>query len=87
MRSVHTTEVKILPYRPDRLSLVNKIFIIWHKQTNKFFSCNWFVTFVLTDILLEKGDEPNLILPKFARTVYFFFLISSFALKEINIFR
>ena len=28
--------------------------------------------FVLTDILLENGDEPFLILPKFARPLYFF---------------
>ena len=27
-----------------------------------------------TDILLANGDEPNLILPKFARPLYFFFL-------------
>ena len=31
---------------------------------------------VPTDILLVNGDEPNLILPKFARPLYFFFLIS-----------
>ena len=35
----------------------------------QFISCNWVV---LTDILLAKGDEPNLILPKFARPLYFF---------------
>ena len=28
--------------------------------------------FLLTDILLANGDEPNLILPKFARLLYFF---------------
>ena len=28
---------------------------------------------LLTDILLANGDEPNLILPKFARPLYFFF--------------
>ena len=37
VRSVHPTEVKILPYRPPapdlrRLSSVNKMFIIWKKQ-------------------------------------------------------
>ena len=30
---------------------------------------NWFV---VTDILLANGDESNLILPKFARPLYFF---------------
>ena len=47
------------------------MFIIWQKQEQ----LNWFV---LTDILL--GDEPSLILPKFACS-----LISSLALTEINI--
>ena len=45
--------------------------------------CNWFV---LIDILLANCDEPNLILPKFARHL-FFFLISFLALTEINIVR
>ena len=69
----------------DRLSSVNKMFIIWRKQ-EQFNSFN--VTgFVLTAILLANGDEPNLILPKFARPLYFFFLISFLALAEINIVR
>ena len=38
-------------------------------RTIKFVSCNWLV---LTDILLTNGDEPNLILPKFSRRLYFF---------------
>ena len=33
------------------------------------------------------SNEPNLILPKFARPLYFFFLISFLALTEINIVR
>ena len=45
----------------------------------QFISCNWVV---LTDILLAKGDEPNLILPKFACPLYFFF-----SLTEINVVR
>ena len=44
------------------------MFIIWQKQ-EQFNSLNWFVP---TDILLANGDEPNLILPKFARPLYFF---------------
>ena len=28
--------------------------------------------FLVTDILLANGDEPNLILSKFARSLYFF---------------
>ena len=43
--------------------------------------------YVLTGILLANGDEPNLILPKFARPLYYFFLISFLALAEINIVR
>ena len=50
----------------DRLSSVNKMFIIWQKQEQ----CN---CFLLTDILLANSDEPNLILPKFARPLYLFF--------------
>ena len=43
---------------------------------------------VLTDILVANTDEPNLILPKFARRLYFFhFLISFLALTKINIVR
>ena len=44
----------------DRLSSVNKMFITWQKQEqfNSFNLINWFV---LTDILLANGDEPNLI--------------------------
>ena len=62
------------------------MFIIWQKQEqfNLFNVSNWFV---LADILLMNGDEPNLILPKFARTVYCFFLISFLALIEINTVR
>ena len=57
------------------------MFIIWRKQ-EQFNSFN--VTgFVLTDILLANGDEPNLILPKFARPLYFFFLTSFLVLTEI----
>ena len=43
--------------------------------------------FLLTDILLVNGDEPNLILPKFARPLYFFFLIGFLGLTKINIVR
>ena len=46
------------------------MFTIWRKQEQFSFKCDWFV---LTDILLANGDEPNLILPKFARPLYFFF--------------
>jgi len=45
---------------------------------------NWFV---LTDILLANGDELNLILPKFARPLYFFFSSGFLALPQINIVR
>ena len=46
----------------DRLSSVNKMFIIW--QTRKIYIVvyHWFVQ---TDILLANGDELNLNLPKF----------------------
>ena len=59
------------------------MFIIWHKQEqfNSFTVTAWFV---LNDILLVNGDEPNLILPKFACPLYSFH-ISFLALAEINI--
>ena len=62
------------------------MFIIWRKQEqrNLFDVLN---LFVLTDILLGNGNEPNFILPKFARPLYFFFLITFVALTEINIVR
>ena len=56
------------------------MFIIWRKQEQ-------FNSFQVTAILVANGDEPNLILPKFARPLHFFFLISCLALTEINIFR
>ena len=54
----------------EQLSLVNKMFIIWQKQEqfNVSFSC-----VALTEILIANGDEPNLILPKFAVPLCFFF--------------
>ena len=38
-------------------------------------------------LAFANGDEPNLILPKFARPLSLFFLISFLALTEINIVR
>ena len=70
VRSIHTTEVKILPYR------------VLNKQDEGLFrksKCNWFV---LTDILLANGDEPNSILPKFARPLYFFFSLAFWHLQK-----
>ena len=52
-----------------------KMFITWRKQEQFNSLINWFE---LTDILLAKGDELNLILPKFALSLYFFFLIKLF---------
>ena len=49
--------------------------LLFGKNKNQFVSCHWFV---LTDIFLVNGDEPNLYLPKFARPLYFFFLSSNF---------
>ena len=64
----------------DRLSSVDKMFIIWRKQ-EQFNSFN--VTgFVLTDILLTNGDEPNLILSKFTRPLYFFISSAFWRLDE-----
>ena len=65
----------------DRLSSVNKMFITWqkHEQFNSFNLINWFV---LTDILLASGDEPNLIFPKFARSLYFFFSSTFWHLRK-----
>ena len=61
----------------DRLSSVNKMFIIWQKKKNLI----RLMKLVFTD------DEPFLILPKFALLLYFFFVISFLALTEINIIR
>ena len=47
-----------------------KTLIVEQFQGNYLNSCNWFV---LTDILIENGDELNSIFPKFARPLYFFF--------------
>ena len=74
----------------DRLSSVNKMFIKWQKQEQfnprSLIYCDWFV---LADILLANGDEPNLILSKFARPLdlLFFSLNNFLALTEINIVR
>ena len=48
------------------------------EQFNSF-KYNWFV---LTDILLVNGNEQSLLLPKFARPLYFFLLISFLASLE-----
>ena len=80
MRSVQTTKVKILPYRPTKL---NKMFIIWRKQeTLNSFDATGLC--MLTDILIANGDELNLILQKFARLFYFFFSSGFLALHAIN---
>ena len=54
-----------------RLSSVYKMVNIWQKQ-EQLNSINVTGLNVVTVILLAKGDEPNLILPKFARPLYFF---------------
>ena len=60
---VHTTKVKT-----DLARLISCLFYGKNKN-NSVRLCNWFV---LTDILLPNGDEPNFILPNFARPLYFF---------------
>ena len=57
------------------------MFIVRQKQEQ--FN-NWFV---LTDILIANGDEPNLIVPKVCTSSSLFFLNSFLALAEINIVR
>ena len=57
---------------------------------NKYLRCRRILTDVVSKvctkcILLANGHEPNLILPRFACPVYFFFLISFSTLTEINI--
>ena len=55
------------------LSSIIKMFIIWRKQEQfNSFNVTGFSWFVLTGILLANGDEPNLILLKFAHPLYFF---------------
>ena len=60
VRSLLTTEVKILPCRPTKLGK--------QEQFNSFNVTGLSVA----DISLENGDELNLIPPKFARPLYFF---------------
>ena len=62
----------------DRLSSVNKMFIIWQTRTIWFVWYNWFV---LTDMWHANSDELNLILPKFARPLYFLFSSGFLALQ------
>ena len=57
------------------------MFIIWQKQ-EQFNSFNVRSWFVLTDILFANGDKPNLILPKFAGPLYFFFSSIFWHLQE-----
>ena len=57
VRSLHTTEVKILPIRC----------LLYGGNKNN--SCNWFAP---TDILLANGDEPNIIHPKLLVLFTFF---------------
>ena len=57
MRSLHTAEVQ-------RLSLVNKIFILCKTKKYKF---------VLAEVLLVNCNELNFNLPKFAHSLYMFF--------------
>ena len=54
VRSVHMTEVKILPYRPP----ARLIRCLVNGKREQFNSCNasWFA---VTDILLAKGNELN----------------------------
>ena len=83
MRSVYTRPRSTFSHT-DRLRSVNKMFIIWQVQ-EQFNSCN--ITGCTKCHFAAKGDEPNLILSKFVRPLYVFFLISFLALTEINIVR
>jgi len=74
--------------------LIRCLFYGKQEKINSF-NVNWFV---LADILLANGDELNLLLPKFARPLYFFsssalalpqyvyFLEPIFWKKIVNIF-
>ena len=71
----------------DQLCSVNNMFIINYGKSKSEQLCSWFV---LTDILLANRDEPNLILPKFARPLYFVYFAISFLVltgTETNIVR
>ena len=54
-------------FHTDRLSSVNKMFIMWQTRKISFVLCNWFV---VTDSFLANGDELSLILSKFTRPRY-----------------
>ena len=62
--SIQTIEVKLSSHT-DRLSSVNKMFIV--RQSQEEFNSFHVPRVVLTDILLTNGDKPNFILPKFAQ--------------------
>ena len=64
-------------YRPNAVTdLARLIRCLLHgKNNNNLIRLKWFV---LSDILLANGDEPNLILPNFARPLYVFFFSSAF---------
>ena len=54
----------------DRLSSVNKMITNYGANKNNLIRL---MSLVLTDILLATRDEHNLLLPRFARRLYFFF--------------
>ena len=56
------------PIQTDIARLI-RCFLYGENKNNFIRLMNWFV---LTDILLENGDEPNLILPKFAHPPHLF---------------
>ena len=66
--------------------MAKKIVLVFLVENN-YIKIRLMFWFLLTDILLWNGDEPNLlILPKFARSIYFFFS-SVLERTEINIVR
>ena len=58
--------------RPKAVRSVNTTEVKISSDTDRHCSVNnWFVP---TDVLFANSDEPNLILPKFARPLYFFLI-------------
>ena len=80
MRSVCTYDGgQDSPMQTDQARLIRCL--LYCKQ-GKFLNSFNVTGCVLADILLANGDELNLILPKFARLLYFFFSLGVLALRE-----
>ena len=81
MRSVDKTEVsQDSPIRTEEIRLIRCLLYGKQEQFNSFNVTGLSVT----DFLLANGDELNIILPKLARPLYFFFYLIRLFGTSIN---